>query len=95
MRMRMRGLGFTRKAFDHDVRRLKDAGLIRARRIPRDPGEYRGAQAVYELTEPGWDEVHTWRAYLEEEEQKARECREWNRQCRLALKQGRSPGVVI
>jgi DNA-binding PadR family transcriptional regulator len=95
MRLEARGHDLSRKAFYHNIRQLKDAGLIRARRIPRDPGEYRGAQAVYELTEPGWDEVHAWRAYLEEGEQKARECREWNRRCRLALEQGRSPGVVI
>jgi DNA-binding transcriptional ArsR family regulator len=77
IRLRARGLHFTRKAFDHDIRQLKDAGLITARRIPRDPGEYRGAQAVYELTEDGWDEVHAWRQYLEDREREEREHREW------------------
>jgi hypothetical protein len=47
------------------------------------------------LTEDGWDEVHAWRQHVEKSECKARECREWNRRCRLALRQDRSPGVVI
>ncbi len=47
------------------IRRLKKAGWITARRIPRDRGEYRGAQCLYELTERGWDEVVAARAFFE------------------------------
>ena len=57
--------------------------LITARRIPRDPGEYRGAQAVYELTEDGWDEVHAWRQYLADREREEREHKEWYERCIL------------
>ena len=83
MRLEARGYDRTRKAFDHEIRQLKDAGLITARRIPRDPGEYRGAQAVYELTEDGWDEVHAWRQCLEDREREERERKEWYERCIL------------
>ena len=83
IRLRARELDFTRKALDHDIRQLKDAGLITARRVPRDPGEYRGSQAVYELTEDGWDEVHAWRQHREEREREERRHKEWYERCVL------------
>ena len=47
--------------FYRAIRRLKKAGLITARRVPRDPDEYRGSQCEYQLTERGWDAVVQWR----------------------------------
>lgn len=89
LRLEARGCNCSRKAFDHEIRQLKDAGLITARRIPRDPGEYRGAQAVYELTEDGWDEVHAWRQHLEDEEREEQRRKEWYERCVLPfLKDG-------
>ncbi len=57
IRLGVRGWHQDRTGFYRVIRKLKAAGLITARRIPRDPGEYRGSQCVYQLTEPGWDEV--------------------------------------
>lgn len=66
LRTRLGLLGWcgNRNAFYRMIRKLKKAGLITARRIPRDPDQYRGAQSLYELTEPGWDEVIAWREFL-------------------------------
>ena len=86
MRLEVRGYTGTRKAFYHEIRQLKDFGFITARRIPRDPGEYRGSQAVYELTENGWDEVHVWRQYLEDREQADKEHKEWYERCILPFR---------
>ena len=56
-RLRLRGWCRSRNAFYRMIRKLKRSGLITARRIPREPDEYRGAQSLYELTELGWDAV--------------------------------------
>ena len=66
-RLRQYGLYKSRIAFYRLVRRLKLAGQITARRIPREKGEYRGAQCVYTLTKAGWDElIGTWEFYADE-----------------------------
>ncbi len=57
IRLQARGWNGKRLAFQRLIRRLKDAGLLVARRIPRDKDEYRGSQSLYELTETGWDAV--------------------------------------
>ena len=59
LRVRLSAWGWNhgRLSFYRVIRRMKDAGLITAKWIARDPGEYRGAQCVYELTERGWDDV--------------------------------------
>ena len=62
-RLRTRGWRANRFNFYRTIRMLKDAGLITARRIPRDPGEYRGSQCAYQLTEPGWDDLLVGREY--------------------------------
>ncbi len=59
LRVRLEALGWTGKrvAFQRIIRKLREAGLIRATRIPREEGEYRGSQSLYQLTESGWDAV--------------------------------------
>ena len=89
-RLRTRGWRANRITFYRTIRMLKDAGLIEARRIPRDPGEYRGAQCVYQLTEPGWDEVHVWRQYAEYMARRQREHREWCRRYSVSRGRGNS-----
>jgi DNA-binding PadR family transcriptional regulator len=59
LRIRLQTRGWNRKrlAFQRVIRKLKEARLLIARRIPRDKDEYRGSQSLYELTEAGWDAV--------------------------------------
>jgi len=59
LRVRLSAWGWEhgRLSFYRVIRRMKDAGLITAKRIARDPDEYPGPQCVYELTERGWDDV--------------------------------------
>ena len=94
VRLEAHGHGCTLKRFYCVIRQLKDAGLITARRIPRDPGEYRGSQAVYELTEDGWDAVHARRRYLEEEELGERRYRERCRQYALTPQRQSATGIL-
>ena len=57
IRLQARGWNKKRLAFQRVIRRLKEARLLIARRIPRDKDEYRGSQSFYELTETGWNAV--------------------------------------
>ena len=70
LRVRLSAWGWNhgRLSFYRVIRRMKDAGLITAKWIARDPGEYRGAQCVYELTERGWGDVVLVRESSKEEE---------------------------
>jgi DNA-binding PadR family transcriptional regulator len=65
VRLKVRGWDRNQIAFYRTIRKLKDAGLITARRIPRDPDEYRGSQCAYQLTEPGWDAVTAVRGFVQ------------------------------
>ena len=47
------------------IQRLKQNGLIRAKRIPRDLPEYRGAQARYGLTVAGFEALSRTREFYE------------------------------
>ena len=68
-------------AFFRVIQRLKRDGLIKATRIPRDPDEYRGAQAEYELTQSGNDAVAVMRGLYRRAERRVRRLR-WGRRPR-------------
>jgi len=63
------------------VQRLKKAGLITARPITRDRGEYRGAQGLYQLTDGGRDVVAATRRFYGKAARRSRR-RRWRRKRR-------------
>lgn len=45
----------TKISFYRVIQRLKRDDLVRANRVPRDPGEYPGTQCIYGLTQKSWE----------------------------------------
>ena len=62
-------------AFWRVMQRLKQESLVEATRIARDEGEYRGSQAVYEITEGGRDAVALIRGLCQRVDRRVRRLR--------------------
>jgi len=62
-------------AFFRVIQRLKRDRLITVKRIPREPDEYRGSQAQYELTEAGKHRVAVMRGLYRRAERRVRRLR--------------------
>ena len=71
-------------AFYRVIQRLKQENLVTARRIPRDEGEYRGAQSRYELTQAGNEAVAVMRGLYRKAARRLR-LRRWRRTRNLWL----------
>ncbi len=72
------GVDRTGAAFFRVMQRLKQAHLVSADRIPRDEGEYPGAQCRYELTQDGLGAIGMVRSMCRKVERRAWRLR-WGR----------------
>lgn len=82
MRRKLRRRGACRSpiAFYRVIQRLKQAGLVTARRVPKDQGQFRGAQCKYSVTKAGRDAVAVTRAFYSQAAHSVRQ--RWRRQRR-------------
>ena len=79
-KLRRRGAYRSHLTFYRVIQRLKRAGLVSARRVPRDRGEYRGAQCEYTVTIAGRAAVAVTRAFYDQAAHSVRQ--RWRRQRR-------------